>query len=476
MASSLLTSSLPEPSNFIDTLCGNLSLSESQNLDLQAVAQIGQGLERGSLLLHLVTQANIFHLQNSVNKLLAQDTSTASVLQDFKNQVTDKWALNEDDKVVVLKVVKDVLMDVNRASFSNAKDEVYTKLDTGKAAHRLTHAFKTPARIKTLKSHIRQTTNNMKGSLRRMALETAAGDNAKDLYGAVRKIESSLKMSFGDTQRVRITARVSLWRRYVRETNRRPTKRTNSGTEKEDSQTETFWDGFDEWLKKVRAEKNLGDDFGSEAWRKYLDETRILDANASKASIAAPVPQPSMPMLQGIESDTPTSRTPSNLTSPEISQHTSSLQGSHPRLSLSTSSFSASPSTSQSSLVLSSPMRSSPVLSSPTPSHLHRNSRPMSPLPFRAQSRNSTSHFHLTPLQNFNPDSSASHYTTPSRNGMSQPYDSIARVYQAPEPGLTHDGVSRFSDMEAWGHPPSSSSVDRHAASRAAQRPKPWEI
>ncbi|KAK7438401.1 hypothetical protein VKT23_018014 [Stygiomarasmius scandens] len=317
-------SSLPDPSDFVDALCVNLSLTQTQNLDLQGAVQvcdfqlfkhkemtiwcqIGQSTDRASLLLHLITQANLLHLQNSVDRLTAQDTSTAAVLQDFKSKVTDNWAPNDDDKAMVLRAVKDALTDPHRSSFAKAGDDVFKKLEN---YNKLGHAFKSQKRREVFRTYVREVTNNTKGQLRRKILQTALGDGKKSLLVAVVKLESSLKVSFSDTQRPKFICRVALWRRYARQCSdkssddTRPPKHTSSGVEIVESETlqkktnESFWSGFDKWLEGLRTE--YGSDLDSEPWRRYYEETKNIDEQESAVSIAAPVPQSSMSMFRGL--------------------------------------------------------------------------------------------------------------------------------------------------------------------------------
>ena len=106
---------LPELSTFIDHILQKMSLNPTQNSEPQASIQvsifsatgkclfspqIGQSLEPANLLLHLVTQANIYKLQNTFDNLMEKDTNATSLLSELKTQFVDKWSLTEDHKVV----------------------------------------------------------------------------------------------------------------------------------------------------------------------------------------------------------------------------------------------------------------------------------------------------------------------------------------------------------------------------------------
>ncbi|KAF5367923.1 hypothetical protein D9758_004369 [Tetrapyrgos nigripes] len=304
MTTSLLQMNvLPDPSHFVDNLCTQLFLTDTQNMDLQAAVQLGHRLDRGSLLLQLVTQANIFRLQNTVDKLLTQDTSTVTVLQDFKNQVTDNWIPNEDDKAKVAKAIREALTDPHRTSFAKAGDDIFNKLELGKNTLKLCHAFKSPKRRESFRKYVRKTTNNYKGTLRSQLFETTLGKKKKGLHSAVIKLEATLKVTHNEAQRVKFTCRVALWRRYIRDiiANSTPTQtkrlrgdteessaapEASSDTEESSSKLDSFWSGFDSWLAGLS--KKMGSNIESAAWRRYLDETAKLDEKESSASIAAP--------------------------------------------------------------------------------------------------------------------------------------------------------------------------------------------
>ncbi|KAF5346285.1 hypothetical protein D9758_011491 [Tetrapyrgos nigripes] len=360
------TSALPDPSHFVDALCANLLLTQAQNSDLQGAVQIGQSVDRPSLLLHLVTQANILHLQNMVDKLIAQDVSTASVLEDFKSKVSENWAPTEDDKTTTLKVIKEVLTDPHSASFTKAAEEIFAKLDQHKNSNKLSHMFKTQKCHQIFLRYIRDTTNNTKGQLQR-------------------KIKSSLGVSFSEAHEPKFISRVVLWRRYAREAdksadNMHPPKRTSSGTEIEPEplqkkSSESFWRGFDNWLEDCCTEN--GSDFDSEPWQRYYEETMRLNEQESAASITAPVPQPlasmfhglSIPPTQGSQLDSPSS--PFTFSSSSPSQR----ENSHP-ISRLPSRAHHDPPVPQLDLLSS----SSILFSSPTP--LQRgHSRPVSTVP-----------------------------------------------------------------------------------------------
>ncbi|KIK56085.1 hypothetical protein GYMLUDRAFT_248081 [Collybiopsis luxurians FD-317 M1] len=232
-----------EPSFFVDIITRTLALTAEQNSELQASVKLGQGLESASLLLHVVTQANIFKLQNTIEELFSKNIGSSQILTELKGRLTESWSLNEEHKV--------------------------KELEANKQKYNLESAFRNETRRKTLTKQLRAQVNNNKGTFRCTLLKTATAQH-------------SLGIVFTGNNLLRFTGCVALFRRYIRESGVNDDSRDGEKEKKDD----TFFKGFQMWLgNKIMT---WGSNFDTQEWRVFLAETQALEEEDSVTTIAPP--------------------------------------------------------------------------------------------------------------------------------------------------------------------------------------------
>ncbi|KAJ3792296.1 hypothetical protein GGU11DRAFT_803239 [Lentinula aff. detonsa] len=159
-----------DPSMFIDDMSRAMGLKTAQNSDLQASAKIGESLDRPSLYLHLVTQAQIFKLQNTIEQVAENEANLTQLVTELRSQSVESWSPNEAQKVCISRVVKETLANPLRSSYAHVYDDSMKKLESKQRHYYLESVFKSETRRKVLNSYVHIKVNNNKGALRRLVL------------------------------------------------------------------------------------------------------------------------------------------------------------------------------------------------------------------------------------------------------------------------------------------------------------------
>ncbi|KAF8164205.1 hypothetical protein BJ912DRAFT_935109 [Pholiota molesta] len=314
---------------FIDTISKEFDLGPVHVSHLRAMYQLGTNFEGNLSKADLYTRIFALACQFSTERriTLAVQAVTADsvngtggdlkrILDELSIRLDANFSLTSDQTLTVRRTCQEFIYQPRRISFKNLYSEVDKHVRQNAAGYQMAYIFSVPARESKWMSEVKRIASSVRNSFRQDLRNSVIGSNQMSLDKFT--AEATEKYRHSSQARTSVQGYIVhnvILRRFCIEhqdllgvdTQELEDSESSIGSDDIEplppakrqrvlkgriAEGEDFWSQVDAWFKD--AMKARGDNFSSEAWRSYIEESIRLD-NARYDSFVQARAQPRMP-------------------------------------------------------------------------------------------------------------------------------------------------------------------------------------